>query len=1095
MAKELRFEKLELQGFGPYQEKTVFAFEEGINTYVASNETGKSTMVYGLLAILFGLPHGSTLDSFDFDRFKNINGDRHGGEILLRVNEVQYGIRRNFQNHEVTLWSLNEQGEKNIVLEGVHNPRAKKPFKAYEKYLVKTLGIGARSLFEDTFFVGQPLPEATAISGNVQSLIIGNRGNSLSSLLDRLVDQLKTVTKYTGPKDLGITARNMGKDGGLEKILGTYEALKQDYGKGKETAEHLVEVQVQLLELEGKVSKDKKLLGDLEKTLEALKTWESLKNGYERVSTERNRLQKLFNKIQEKNRKQEELDQVIQREYSVFNEAGDDLKKDLRRLINEHQKEKELQSTIEKDNREKQQIQEEMKEVQQKLQTYIDWEALGSDPVEKIKTMEKTLQGMKGLWEQLNSHKERLEGLEQLLKNEYTLFEQEEQKPLDLLENYREEYLTRKNELEKAESTLRTEEHKLSVVEDRKEKIRREYNEIFDVSEETIKGIDQKIHLIQEEKKLQQNILQEKDEKKNGALYIPLFGVIFTGIGWLVFDVFGAMIGLVLGVVVGFLIKKSVEKSKAMSDTMRKDINNSKDKILKIDATLGKYSTYDAVELTRLSEMLKQKKRDEESIKEESKNLDPNKLQELQKQFNSKKQELVDFENIMMPYQKTFEAPEQSFKIWKQHKERVKKLQEEIETFYQRIFSDKVEDLAALPFKEAVKDEDWVTNLENLLLIDLKEQFSETMSVRDFFHQAENLDGNWWKEAREKAKTYYELLQQKKNLEHHLNTGEKRMIVLAEKRRILQSELKALELKWEVPLRAYQKNPEKTLESYEHRLEKETKIEQLQKDIKNLLEGEDLKTSDVLENRLALKNDEAGNALGRWKEHIEKFAELPDVSEEYERKALAEKRGRMEEKVVLLSASLGNLETKRLDLRGEKASLEGSNPINLAAAELEIQEMNQMIKKLELRKKALVIAYQEMDRAIKEYRQTYQKNLEKIATSYCRRIMSTNDRSISFGDNMEIAVLEEGRIVPLQSLSKGAKDQVFLSLRFAISDILSEEMKIPFVFDDPFVGTDNKRLARIKETIENEQGERQIFILSHQSQYRNWGKEIQVTRS
>lgn len=95
---------------------------------------------------------------------------------------------------------------------------------------------------------------------------------------------------------------------------------------------------------------------------------------------------------------------------------------------------------------------------------------------------------------------------------------------------------------------------------------------------------------------------------------------------------------------------------------------------------------------------------------------------------------------------------------------------------------------------------------------------------------------------------------------------------------------------------------------------------------------------------------------------------------------------------------------------------------------------------------------------------------------------------------MEITIKEEGRVVPIQRLSKGAKDQVFLSLRFAISDLLSEEMKIPFIFDDPFVGTDSKRLTRIKETIEKEQGQRQILILSHQSQYRNWGKEVEINR-
>lgn len=57
MSKSLRFKELQLEGFGPYQDKTRFVFEEGVNAYVAENETGKSTMAFGVLAVLFGLPH------------------------------------------------------------------------------------------------------------------------------------------------------------------------------------------------------------------------------------------------------------------------------------------------------------------------------------------------------------------------------------------------------------------------------------------------------------------------------------------------------------------------------------------------------------------------------------------------------------------------------------------------------------------------------------------------------------------------------------------------------------------------------------------------------------------------------------------------------------------------------------------------------------------------------------------------------------------------------------------------------------------------------------------------------------------------------
>ncbi len=1092
MVKNVQFINLELEGFGPYQKRTSFSFEKGINAYVAENETGKSTMVYGILAILFGLPHGNTPEGFDFSRFRNAKGDRHEGVLSLIINEEVYEIKRNFHNHEVILWSIKEPDERNVLIEGVHNPRAKKPFKTYESYLRKILGIGDRFLFEDTFFVAQPLMETDTISGDLQSLIIGSRGNSLGNLLNRLVEQLKSVTKYTGPRDLGVTARNMGKDGDLEKIVQAYEDLKSDYRKGKETAENLVEVQAELLNLENKIAEDKKLLNDREQSLEALKTWETLKVRYESVSNERNRLQKVYNKIEEKNRLQEGLNQEIQREYRVFNEAGEDLEEDLRRLINEHQKERELKNAFEKENMEKKKIEQSIEELQQRILPYEGWEVLGSDPVEKLKTTEKTLLMMKEKWNHLKTHQEELRELEELLETQYKLFEQENPKTLYLLENYREEYITRKTALEKAENAMKVEEEKFKVLENSKEKIRREYTELQDFSEKAIEGVHEKLNLMQRERKLKQQVLQEKDQKKRGTFYLPLGGAFFGGLGWLFFNVLGAVTGLFLGLGLGLFIKKTVFKTDNNESVQKKDLEKVKDQIHGIDRILGIYSAYDSVELTRLSEALKQKKRDEDSIAIEFENLNFDNLQRLQKDFNKKKQDLEVFEKQMVPYRKTFEAPEKSYKIWIGHRERMKELQDNIEGFYLRFFTENEEKFNSLPFEEGVKDEDWLNTFEILGLIDQEHQFTKDLSTEDFFLKGENLNETWWKEAGERAGEYYNLVQQKKNLDHHGYTIEKSLESLRKRRKYISFEIDNLESKWIESLQAYEMRPEKTLKSYEYRLKKERERDQLSKDIKNLLEGENISASEDLETLVAYKNDEAGIALGKWKDHIENCPELPGVLEEYDRKTLAERRERIDSETSLLKYELEKDETAGINLRGKKAALEGVNPINLASAELELQEMNKEIQRLEFRKKALVIAYQEMGLAIKEYRQTYQFNLEKMATDYCREISGNQARSISFGENMEVAVKEEGRGLPIQSLSKGARDQVFLSLRFAISDLLSEEIIIPFIFDDPFVGTDHKRLTKIKETMDKEKKNRQIFILSHQAQYRSWGKEIEI---
>ena len=49
-----------LTGFGPYAEKTTYTFPAGLGVLVAPNESGKSTLVAGLMATLYGLPAGGS---------------------------------------------------------------------------------------------------------------------------------------------------------------------------------------------------------------------------------------------------------------------------------------------------------------------------------------------------------------------------------------------------------------------------------------------------------------------------------------------------------------------------------------------------------------------------------------------------------------------------------------------------------------------------------------------------------------------------------------------------------------------------------------------------------------------------------------------------------------------------------------------------------------------------------------------------------------------------------------------------------------------------------------------------------------------------
>ncbi|HOS51158.1 MAG TPA: AAA family ATPase, partial [Bacillota bacterium] len=51
----MKYLSLALEGFGCFRERTVFEFKGGIDTLYRLNESGKSTMVNGLVHTIYGL--------------------------------------------------------------------------------------------------------------------------------------------------------------------------------------------------------------------------------------------------------------------------------------------------------------------------------------------------------------------------------------------------------------------------------------------------------------------------------------------------------------------------------------------------------------------------------------------------------------------------------------------------------------------------------------------------------------------------------------------------------------------------------------------------------------------------------------------------------------------------------------------------------------------------------------------------------------------------------------------------------------------------------------------------------------------------------
>lgn len=71
-----------------------------------------------------------------------------------------------------------------------------------------------------------------------------------------------------------------------------------------------------------------------------------------------------------------------------------------------------------------------------------------------------------------------------------------------------------------------------------------------------------------------------------------------------------------------------------------------------------------------------------------------------------------------------------------------------------------------------------------------------------------------------------------------------------------------------------------------------------------------------------------------------------------------------------------------------------------------------------------------------------------------------------------------GMLFQVNELSRGTLDQLYISLRLAISDVMSDQHRLPFIIDDAFLNFDSIRLRRMIDILSNLAQKQQIILLT-----------------
>lgn len=182
------------------------------------------------------------------------------------------------------------------------------------------------------------------------------------------------------------------------------------------------------------------------------------------------------------------------------------------------------------------------------------------------------------------------------------------------------------------------------------------------------------------------------------------------------------------------------------------------------------------------------------------------------------------------------------------------------------------------------------------------------------------------------------------------------------------------------------------------------------------------------------------------------------------------------------------------DIHKEIEYIEG-NARSLAEIEEEINFYEEKISTFKNKIKIAEIAAEKITKISDSIKGNFMPLLRKSISDNFAYLTGEKYNSVDIDEDMNITVMSEeetDRKIELESLSGGTLDQLYLSLRIALSNILSGNHNIPLILDDSFVQYDSKRLKKSLEMLSRESERRQVILFTCQEREAEFSKQMNI---
>lgn len=1090
--------RLLLEGFGPFAGTVEAGFSPGINHLVRENERGKSSLVYGLLAVIYGMPQLSDPSRFGQARFRNRdNPARFRGEVELVINGVLHRIERDFDDNRVRLLQINGKRTQQRVV-GVHNPGAIRRNEHYEGAIEDLLGVGSRETFEATFCVRQPIPRVREISGSVQQLLSGG-GGAFGDALSVLSVDLESLTRYTG--DRGVTPRNRIQDRRLEKLEEEIYHLRESIEESRAAVDTLEEVKKRLVEAEEELRRKRDRLKKGQHTRSGWAEWRRLRDQYRGLIREQVRTDQGLQEAIALRGRADRLHGRIADEYPEFEGQPGDVEEKIQRLVALEETAEELQREYEGRVSELERREGELEARRERLQGLLSWDQITSQPLERVKNVRLMAGEVLEEWEEFGEVRGRIEGLHSRILSEYGALETACEEDIGALEAHRQNAAALQAAVQDAGQHLDSLERRVEDHRRASDAFLEEFGDLACLDDDAPTTVEERLELIRRMDHLREGIRGCEGELETPApVRLLAAAAAALGIGLPVFGATGGDSLTVLAVVVfalgllgyaaaGRLYGLMRGSARSRRRDMLEDLESCRRRAEAVDGILGDFASDDPVALARLKERLLHRDRRAGAIDELAAALPPRKEMESARSAHREAlDKLREYRGRMERFCREFDDVEQAVARWRELTEKRRQLMEDQRRFCERSFDCTPEEAPGADLGRAGVSARWRETAE-LLGFALGDRCTTPGQLVDVLR---GVDDDWWDETERNAGEYSRLVEEIagdagviRALGDGLRTGAERLADVKSRRDEISEELEEV-------LAAAGGDAYRARARFNDRAKLHQLLREHLSTFDELLRGLGAASLEDLREKAADMRNQAAHTLGSWEGVLAKYPGLPEISEADEVEAIQGRLDALDSEIRTLEEEIEGLEAHAGELVRSQSRLEGREPVNIARAETELRVLEEEREEALLLADSMTLAHQELVEAIREFQGESRENLQRMTNLYYRSITGVDDRAVVIGDDFSITVEEGGAVCALEQLSQGASDQLYLSLRFAVGDLLSAEVGLPFIFDDPFVSCDEGRRQGLRSVLEDQADRRQFLILSHSDEFSRWGGEVQL---